>query len=92
MCYVFKKSGAEIGEFLTPLIFLCHSYKKWTLIYCGTIITQNDADLRGKIFYIFKGTHCILAIFAPCCNFLMYSTTSDKSAQDFNLPSSKNRV
>ena len=24
-------TGAEIGEFLTPLIFLCHSYKKWTL-------------------------------------------------------------
>ena len=49
-----QNTGAEIGEFLTPLIFLCHSYKKWTLIYCGTIITQNDADLRGKIFYIFK--------------------------------------
>ena len=27
----FQKTGAEIGEFLTPLIFLCHSYKKWTL-------------------------------------------------------------
>ena len=26
-----QKSGAEIGEFLTHLIFLCHSYKKWTL-------------------------------------------------------------
>ena len=27
-----QESGAEIGEFLTPLIFLCHSYKKWTLV------------------------------------------------------------
>ena len=28
----FQKTGAEIGEFLTPLISLCHSYKKWTLV------------------------------------------------------------
>ena len=26
-----QNTGAEIGEFLTPLIFLCHSYKKWNL-------------------------------------------------------------
>ena len=35
-----QESGAEIGEFLTPLIFLCHSYKKWTLVSSYTKIDR----------------------------------------------------
>ena len=38
-----QNTGAEIGEFLTPLIFLCHSYKKWTL----GVIHKPRGQLRG---------------------------------------------
>ena len=27
-----QKTGAEIGEFLAPMVLLSYSYKKWTLI------------------------------------------------------------
>ena len=40
-----QKSGAKIGEFLTPLIFLCHSYKKWTL---NIVCIEKLAYTRGQ--------------------------------------------
>ena len=51
----FQKTGAEIGEFLTPLIFLCHSYKKWTLDHPYEGIF---ADYGGPLFFEYLKLHC----------------------------------
>ena len=52
----FQKTGAEIGEFLTPLIFLCHSYKKWTLQF---LPNHNETLLKGgvHVYLIFTKFH-----------------------------------
>ena len=38
-----QKTGAEIGEFLTPMTFISYSYKKWTLsLIKGNILHSVD--------------------------------------------------
>ena len=51
----FQKTGAEIGEFLTPLIFLCHSYKKWTLIIAFWMRTSKSNINSSTTLYFCGG-------------------------------------
>ena len=45
-----QKYGAEIGEFFTPLIFLCHSYKKWTLVAVEMCCEVHSYGINSKIY------------------------------------------
>ena len=65
-----QNTGAEIGEFLTPLIFLCHSYKKWTLELC------NSTYDRGV-----KNTLCL----GRPCNVQDNTTLKDKKHDYLNF-------